>query len=153
VLVRRARPDDWPAITRAFVDAGRAAWAEILGPDAAARLAPPERWKEAIDADDVLVVVVDDAVAGFAVLAPAELDAFYTHPAVWGRGAGRTLMRDVLAELARRGFEEATLWTAEENHRPRRIYESAGWRTDGAVRRRMLFGVEFAELRYRRSVA
>ena len=104
-------------MSRAFVEAGRAAWAEILGAEAAARLAPTERWQEAIDADDVLVVVVDGAVSGFAVLAPAEVDAFSTHPSVWGRGAGRALMRYVLGELARRGCGEATRKFGELRYR------------------------------------
>lgn len=46
-------------------------------------------------------------------------------------------------------FRDATLWTAAENHRPRRIYEAAGWQTDGMDRRRAFGGVEFVEVRYR----
>jgi GNAT superfamily N-acetyltransferase len=78
-----------------------------------------------------------------------ELDGFYTHPSVWGEGAGRALL-DAWEQFARdAGFRDGTLWTAEENHRPRRIYETAGWKLDGASRDREHLGGEFVEVRYR----
>jgi RimJ/RimL family protein N-acetyltransferase len=47
------------------------------------------------------------------------------------------------------GFGEAKLWTAELNHRPRRIYEVAGWELEGTMRTRSFAGTELTELRYR----
>jgi hypothetical protein len=58
-------------------------------------------------------------------------------------------MGEVLAALRAAGFAEATLWTAEENRRPRSIYEVAGWRVDGTVKEKTYLGVSFNELRYR----
>lgn len=58
-----------------------------------------------------------------------------------------------MATLREAGFAEATLWTAALNHRPRRIYETAGWSVDGTDRRRSFGGVEFTEVRYRRPLA
>lgn len=78
-----------------------------------------------------------------------ELDMFYSDPSAWGRGIGRRLLASVMEEFRACGFTEATLWTAEDNHRPRRIYEAAGWRLDGAVRERTWRGINFRELRYR----
>jgi hypothetical protein len=54
-----------------------------------------------------------------------------------------------VASLRAAQFREATLWTAAENHRPRRIYEIAGWQVDGTQRRRTFGGVEYTEVRYR----
>jgi GNAT superfamily N-acetyltransferase len=98
-------------------------------------------------------------VVGFAVTRPSgdagagpvtgEVDGFYVHPGSWGRGAGRALLDAAVAALRVGGFRDATLWTAAENHRPRRIYETAGWRVDGTDRRRAFDGVEFVEVRYR----
>ena len=51
------------------------------------------------------------------------------------------------------GYPEATLWTGSENHRPRALYEAAGWRLDGAERRFDYLGVELVNLRYRRRLA
>ena len=80
--------------------------------------------------------------------ATGELDGFYVDPASWGRGAGRALLEAATGALRNAGFVDATLWTAAENHRPRRSYEVAGWRTDGTDRHRELGGVEFVEVRY-----
>jgi GNAT superfamily N-acetyltransferase len=96
---------------------------------------------------------------GFAITRPSgdddassstgELDGFYVEPASWGIGAGRSLLAAATTTLRDAGFVAATLWTASENHRPRRIYEIAGWRADGADRHRVLGGVGFVEIRYR----
>jgi GNAT superfamily N-acetyltransferase len=96
----------------------------------------------------------DATVVGFAVACThdrgeALVRAFYTHPSVWGRGAGRALMGEVLRGLRARGFGVARLWTAEENHRPRRFYEQAGWRLDGTERHQAWQGSEFVEVGYR----
>jgi GNAT superfamily N-acetyltransferase len=162
IAVRRARPADAPELRRIFVDAGRAAWGGIVSPAALAALSPPDRWEDAIDAPDpqaVLVAESDGDIVGFAVIRPSgdddagdgvgEVDALYTHPDVWGLGAGRALLDAALAALAASGFREATLWTAEGNRRPRRVYEQYGWRLDGASRRRSLHDSTFVELRHR----
>jgi hypothetical protein len=58
-------------------------------------------------------------------------------------------MRAALDTLRARAYREAILWTAEENRRPRRIYEAAGWILDGARRSKTFLGVTLTELRYR----
>jgi len=78
-----------------------------------------------------------------------ELDTFYALPPSWGRGVGRFVMRAVLDALRSQGYSEATLWTAEQNRRPRQIYEAAGWKLDGAERLKVFLGAELRELRYR----
>lgn len=166
-LVRHARAADLPAMVAIKHDAGLAAWDHILPPPVVEGLPFPGRWAEAIEAADprigVLVVEADGRVVGFAVTRPSgdadadstvgELDGFYVEPASWGLGAGRALLAAAVDALRETGFRFATLWTADENHRPRRIYETAGWRTDGAERRRAFGGVEFVELRYRIALA
>ncbi len=54
--------------------------------------------------------------------------------------------------LREAGCTEATLWTEERNERPRRVYEAAGWRTDGEVRERPWNGAWLRELRYRKTL-
>jgi GNAT superfamily N-acetyltransferase len=167
VIVRRASYDDLEAMTEAKHAAGIAAWPHILPAETLQRLGMPERWWQAIGKQDDrrAVFVAEDGrgVVGFAIVRPSgdedadrsigELDGFYTHPSVWGRGAGRELLREAVTFLRETGFREATLWTAEQNHRPRRVYEAAGWHADGTTRRRSLDGVEFVELRYRIALA
>ncbi len=157
--VRPAVAADWPEMRRAFVAAGRAAWSHILAADALAQLAPPARWDPAQGAD-ALVAEAAGHVLAFAILRRSgdadagpgvgEIDGFYAHPLVWGRGVGRDLLAAACDELARRGFREATLWTEARNERPRRIYERAGWTLDGTERRRTHLRCELVELRHRR---
>ena len=163
IAIRPATEADLPAMVAIKHDAGVAAWPHILPPEVVEQLPFPERWAIAIlDPDprvSVLAVEADGRVVGFAVTRPSgdadagaytgELDAFFADPEAWGLGVGRTLLAAAVEALGRAGFSEATLWTAELNHRPRRIYEMAGWSTDGTDRRRSFGGVEFVELRYR----
>jgi GNAT superfamily N-acetyltransferase len=144
-------------------DAGLAAWPHILPRHVIESLRMPKRWAAAVTSSDprtaVLVAESGRRVIGFAITRPSgdedasdstgELDGFYVEPASWGVGAGRALLATATTRLRDAGFIEATLWTANENHRPRRIYEIAGWRTDGADRNRELGGVVFVEVRYR----
>jgi len=160
--IRPATTDDLPAMVAIKHDAGVAAWPHILPPEVIETLPFLGRWSTAIDASDprvhVLVAESNDRVIGFAVTRPSgdtdadaatgELDGFYVDPATWGIGAGRALLAAAAQALRDADFSRATLWTAMENHRPRRIYETAGWRVDGTDRRRAFGGVEFVELPY-----
>lgn len=161
--IRPARTTDLTALGTIKHDAGLAAWPHILPRPVLESLPLPERWAAAITSSDpraaVLVAESSARVIGFAITRPSgdddasdstgELDGFYVEPASWGVGAGRSLLAAATARLREAGFLDATLWTAEENHRPRRIYEIAGWRPDGTDRHREFGGVGFVEVRYR----
>jgi len=165
VRIRAAKPDDTVAIASIYLAAAQEAWGHIFGASNLRQLDPPvERFRDRICAspshEDVLVIELNGRVRGFAVVRPCadddadptrvgELDMIYTDPALWGQGIGRRLLVAASAGLQARGFVEATLWTAEENLRPRRVYEAAGWIPDGSSRSRSWLGVEFRELRYR----
>ena len=171
VSVRPAVAGDWPAMSAAFVAAGRAAWPHILPPEALAQLSPPLRWMPGTG-PDVLVAevpgvltqvgVAGPGVVGFIVLRRSGdadatdetglVDSFYVHPDAWGQGVGRALLDAGVDLLARRGFREATLWTEVRNERPRAIYLALGWHLDGTERRRTHLGAELVELRHRRTL-
>jgi GNAT superfamily N-acetyltransferase len=167
VIVRRADRADLEAMSEAKHAAGVAGWAHMFPAETLERFPWPERWGQAVGEQDarsaVFVAEDDGGVVGFAIVRPCgdedadestgELDGLYTHPSVWGHGAGRELLGEAVAFLRNAGFREATLWTAEENHRPRKIYETASWSTDGTTRQRSFDGVEFVELRYRITLA
>jgi GNAT superfamily N-acetyltransferase len=163
MLIRGARASDVPAMAAIKHDAGLAAWRHILPPAVIDSLSMPERWTAAMDSEDprlqMLIAEAEGRVLGFAFTRPSgdpdagdatgELDGFYVDPGSWGRGVGRALLAAATDALRRAGFVDATLWTAAENHRPRRIYEAADWQNDGTDRHRELGGVEFVEVRYR----
>lgn len=161
--IRLASETDLSAMVAIKHDAGLAAWPHILPVEVLEQLPFPARWEAALEGGEprtrVLVAELDGHVVGFAITRPSgdedarpetgELDGFYTHPRAWGVGAGRALLAAAVEALRDAGFDDATLWTAAMNHRPRRIYETAGWRVDGTERRRSFGGVEFTEVRYR----
>ena len=140
-----------------FVRAGRAAWSHILPPATLTTLAPPDRWHPRTGAEG-LVAQVADNVLGFvclrasadedATLTIGEIDALYVLPSAWGTGIGRALLNAATTQLAAK-FTEATLWTEHRNHRPLQFYRAAGWRLDGAERRRAYRGTDLLELRHR----
>lgn len=165
-MLLRVRPgtrDDLAAMVTIKHDGGAAAWPHILPAEVIDELPFLPRWEAAVEGAEprtaVIVAELDGTVVGFAITRPSgdddaaphtgELDAFYTEPAVWGAGAGRALLAAATRALRGAGFRDATLWTAALNHRPRRIYEAAGWRLDGTERRRSFGGIEFTEVRYR----
>lgn len=113
-----------------------------------------ERWRQILGDPDASVLVLDDAergaVAGFAYLRSApyadgredrtgEIDSLNLAPHVWGRGAGRLLLREMLEEARRRRFEEVQLWVFAANARARRFYERAGLHYDGTTVRHQRF--------------
>jgi GNAT superfamily N-acetyltransferase len=161
IAIRAACDEDRDAMRRVFIEAGRAAWNQILSANALAELSLPDRWR-AGGGVEVLVAESAGDIVGFICLRPsadddagpqiAEVDAFYTHPSVWGRGVGRAVLSAAVARLAASGFREATLWTEYRNHRPLRFYRAAGWKLDGAERRRTFRGAELVELRHRLSL-
>ena len=128
-----------------FLAAGRAAWG-FAGEEALAAMRAPVFGRGEI------VAVDPGGVVGFVAAVNCEIDLLYTHPRTWGRGVGRLLLAAGEAALRESGCTEATLWTEERNERPRRVYEAAGWRTDGEVRERAWNGAWLTELRYRKAL-
>jgi GNAT superfamily N-acetyltransferase len=126
-----------------FLAAGRAAWG-FAGEGALAAMRAPVLTGGELVAED------ESGVVGFVAPRNCEIDLLYTHPRAWRSGAGRALLAAGEAALREAGCAEATLWTEERNERPRRFYEAAGWRTDGAARERVWNGAPLRELRYRK---
>ncbi len=164
--VRAAGLDDADAIGAVHVRAWQAAYRGVM-PDAYLDdLRPADRadvWRRHLEAPPadrhLLVATEDDRVVGFAGFGPSddpvvgELYAINLDPDVWGRGLGRALLAAVTVELAAAGYPELVLWVAPQNERARRLYEAAGWRTDGAARDQDVLGVVVPEVRYRRAPA
>jgi GNAT superfamily N-acetyltransferase len=129
-LIRRAHPDDVPAIVRIFRDSRAEAmpWLPVLHSAEEDEAHFATRFDDGQDA----FVFDDGQVAGFAVLDGDELDAFYVAPEHQRRGVGAALFRHVQQMRPERfGF-----WVFRDNTRARRFYESHGARllyeTDGA---------------------
>lgn len=59
------------------------------------------------------------------------------------------MLRHVMDALRSLGYGEAILWVAPQNVRARSLYESEGWRADGAVADEEVLGVTVTEMRHR----
>ncbi|HEX4518859.1 MAG TPA: GNAT family N-acetyltransferase [Gaiellaceae bacterium] len=162
VEIREATAGDADRMATIYTLAARAAWADFI-PGVGALEAEGDRFAAGLAEPGATTLVAEwgAEVAGFAViLVPSkepipgagELDMLYTHPELWGKGAGRELLQAAVERLRALGCTSGVLWTAEANRRPRRIYEAAGWQPDGTRRTREWRGSTFEELRYRRDL-
>jgi L-amino acid N-acyltransferase YncA len=165
VEVRLADERDVETMAAIYIAAARQGWVHIFGERNLETVEPPvDRLRGEVASADprqhVLVAASAGRVVAYAVVRPSqdedadsgrvgELDAFYCDPAVWGQGVGRALLASVIEALRQSGFAEATLWTSPDNHRPRRIYEAAGWTLDGTTRDKSWRGASWPDLRYR----
>jgi GNAT superfamily N-acetyltransferase len=143
--VRAAEPADHDAMAELFLAAARAAWG-FAGEDALAAMRAPFFGRGELVAED------ESGVVGFVAAVACEIDLLYTHPRAWGSGAGRALLAAGEAALRENGCTRAALWTEERNERARRVYEAAGWRTDGEAKERVWNGAPLRELRYRKAL-
>jgi GNAT superfamily N-acetyltransferase len=145
-MIRPATAEDLPMITELHLAAAREAFAHIGPVD---RLEPRD-WRADLEAAETALVAVDPdsgAVVGFAFCGGCELQFFYTHPRVWGRGFGRALLAAAEDALRSAGCSEAHVNTEERNHRALKAYAAAGWLPDGAVLEREWLGVTIREPR------
>lgn len=167
VTVRLAAPDDAAAIARAHVSAWRGAYRGLM-PDDYLEAMDPERWaagwvrmlaEPPAEQEGLAVAVVDGTVQGFVAYGrdrggpppTGELFAINLAPEVWGRGAGRALLRHAEEALRAAGHPEAVLWVHPGNERARRFYVAHGWTDDpGTERTATVNGVTVPEVRYRR---
>jgi ribosomal protein S18 acetylase RimI-like enzyme len=139
VEVRPAATGDEDALKR--ID--RATWSWLSSP--APR--PPDGlpfFHERVQLNDVLVGVVDGAVAGYVKLThptplPASrhvirINGLAVAPEFQRRGVGRALLEAAAAESRRRGARKLTLGVFGPNDGARRLYESCGFVVEGIQR-------------------
>ncbi|PZR64017.1 MAG: GNAT family N-acetyltransferase [Chloroflexi bacterium] len=171
MTIRRATPDDAKEIADVHVRSWQVAYRGLL-PDevieemVAGRQARAERFRALLSDEEspprVWVAVDGVSIVGMAVVGPSrdpeagpttgELEAIYLAPEAMGRGIGRALLDQAVADLGERGFTDAMLWVLRENRRARHFYNAAGWRTDGATKEEERPGGTLHEVRYRRSL-
>ena len=167
VVIRPARVDDADAVGEVHVRAWQSAYRGVMPDDYLDSLQAQDhatRWRDHLIAPsseaELLVVIDDDRVVGFASIGPAldgdvpsdigQLYAINLDPDVWGRGLGRALLSVATDRLIELGFVEAVLWVVPDNPRARRLYESEGWSDDDLRRDDEAFGVVVSQMRYRR---
>jgi len=100
---------------------------------------------------NALLVATDETgiIVGFTAVHPRECEMFllFVHPEHAGRGVGRALLDAAHKALRTAGCHQAFLYTHEENERALAVYEAAGYRRDGSVRKSDFRGIHLREPR------
>lgn len=138
---RAARPGDAQQVARLHWRSAIVGYHHIFPPEAV----PPTmeqllaRWRSWLDASRAeetrgFVAESEDRCIGVVLVGPDPRDPslghiarMYVAPERWGQGIGRSLYQAALAHFDRVGYQEATLWVLEANHRARSWYERLGW--------------------------
>ncbi|MFB4318268.1 GNAT family N-acetyltransferase [Actinomadura sp. 21ATH] len=68
-----------------------------------------------------------DGGAGAPIPGLCHITMVAVRPGYWGRGLGKQVLRAVVTEARRRGYERAQLFTQAANHRARALYERQGF--------------------------
>ena len=103
----------------------------------------------------------EGAVAGFGAFTPARerprdgdpipglahVWAIFVRETHWGTGVAAALLDAVVAEIARRRYAEARLFTPALHARARRFYAREGWHETGGPQSIERLGLEIVELR------
>jgi ribosomal protein S18 acetylase RimI-like enzyme len=170
LLVRRAEPQDAPAVARVHVASWRQAYRGLLPQEYLDSLSVETRtttWAQAFSqlpdqTSITLVGELDGQIVGFACVGPSrdddtdtatgELWGLYVDPSHWGAGHGHTLHTEALDVPRASGAAAATLWVLTTNQRARHFYERHGWAADGAEKTVWRGDVRLDETRYRISL-
>lgn len=172
--IRKAVVSDAEVISAVHVASKQAAYRGLVPASILSKLSAPqanaerqERWRKVLASDevDVLVAELDGQVVGFVSSgtthdneglqkATGEIYAIYVSFDQQRTGIGRKLISAALSGLEKRGFSEATLWTALPSARS--FYEAVGFQLDGAEKVSPLvsgYYFQVTDVRYRCNLA
>jgi GNAT superfamily N-acetyltransferase len=164
--IRPAHDDDAEAIASINVRAWRTAYRGLMDDRYLDSLSIEERargwagWmRERPPTVRIWVAEEDGAAVGYASVGPSrdpapepgmgELYAIYVEPSLVGTGRGRALLAHAVEDLRSEGYVRAELWMLRGNDRAGRVYERAGWRSDGTEKIELFDGFPVPEVRYR----
>lgn len=112
-------------------------------------------FPEGFEPRDVLVAELDGSIAGYLKLgAPTALSAnrhvlevqgLAVSPAHQRRGVARGLLAAAVEEARSRGARRLTLRVLATNERARRLYASAGFETEGMLKREFVIKGEYVD--------
>ena len=129
IQIREAAPDDIPAIARVHVNADWATYSALFGSRAySLGLGESElRWERALCDGDTLLVASDGGdIVGLGHARGDRIGALYLLPSHQRRGAGRALLRGLLAALNKQGVFEARFNVVAANKNAIAFYRAHG---------------------------
>jgi ribosomal protein S18 acetylase RimI-like enzyme len=155
-IVRRARPNDVPAIGMVQATVFREAYAGRVPDDIVALFEPDafaRSWRDSLAAPPqgvhrLLVACAGDQVVGLAAIGPSqdpdagtaagEVTVLAVHPDARRQGHGSRLLNASVDLLAEAGAESVTLWLLTDDERTRAFLAASGFAPDGAFRDRVV---------------
>jgi len=160
IVLRPARRADAPVLARIFVQSWRSAYHGLVDDlvlDSLDEAEIASRFHDFIGdtgaRHNALLAIHGSEPVGFVrfgedpdLPGAGHVFSLYVTPESMGLGVGRTLLTEVLAELAARGHRRVTLWVFEANTRARRLYERMGFEPDGSRRVEAPYGAQEVRL-------
>lgn len=146
ISLRLARPADAAAMTVMQRASWLAAYGDMLGEDALARLAVTDHlqiWQHRLADTGPLPMLIcqHEVVIGLLYWQPvreevmtARICALYLHPAHWRQGYGKRLWQAVAVQMRRSGCECVKLWLLDGNRIGEGFYQRRGFVFDGQER-------------------
>lgn len=161
VAIRSATAEDADDVAAVYVRSWRAAYAELLPPEALATLDEANwarRFRSRREPSRVTLLAHTTAqVIGMVTVGPdrqdpvfGEINAIYVLPSIQGRGIGTVLLD---AAITRLDSSVVRLWCAAENARSRTFYERRGFAPDGVTSTYEISGHRLATVRYARQMS
>jgi ribosomal protein S18 acetylase RimI-like enzyme len=154
--VRRARPNDAPAVGLVQATVFREAYTGRL-PDEVVALFEPDAfartWRDSLAAPPegvhrLLVACAGDQVVGLAALGPSqdpdagpaagEVTVLAVHPDARRQGHGSRLLNATVDLLAEAGAESVSVWLLTDDESTRAFLTASGFAPDGAYRDRVV---------------
>ena len=150
--------DDRREVSQVYEESWRFAYRGII-PQAYLDGIPAGHWAPCLDTPGwhTLLCMENGAMVGTSSFCASrsaqfpgwgEIISLYLLPAYMGRGYGKALLLNALAELDRLGVGEVFLWVLEENRQARQFYSRMGFSPSGGFLEDSIGGKPLRELAY-----
>ena len=150
--------DNRSAVSRIYEESWKTAYRGIIPQDYLDAI-PEGRWVKNLDIPGcyTMVCVEDGTYIGTSSFSKSRFEQYpdsgevisiYLLPSYWKKGYGRNLLRAVLEELKKQGFQDAFLWVLEENSNARQFYENFGFQCTDDYLEDTIGGKPVREVRY-----
>ena len=150
--------DDRLAISEIYEESWRYAYKGMI-PQSYLDSIPKGHWASHIDNPNwnTLIAIDNERIIGTSSFCKSRFEQFdnwgeiisiYLLPEYMGKGYGTALLKCVILELKKQGYENVFLWVLKENIRARRFYEQLGFLPTDDMLTDHIGGKDVSEIRY-----
>lgn len=159
IEIRPMKPtDDLLAVSNIYEQSWKYAYRGII-PDEYLDSIPSGQWANGLNVGDrhSLLLFDNGKLLGTSSYCKARMDdmedygeivSIYLLPGAMHKGYGKKLMRAVVCELKKMGYQKVYLWVLEKNISARRFYERFGFMLSGRTFTDTIAGKELKEVQY-----